>query len=69
MSNFKTKIKMKLLKNTFFKEILCLFILSFLITSCEPEEIPVDENKNAVQLSNKVAETGDQEKTADEKKP
>ena len=27
------------------------------------------ENKNAVQLTNKVGETGDQEKTADEKRP
>ncbi len=60
---------MNLSKITVYKNFLFLFILSFLITSCEPEEVPVDETITTDQYDNKVGTTGDQETPPVEKKP
>lgn len=59
---------MHLSKITVFKNFLFLFILSFLITSCEPEEVPVIDDQPTQQFENIVGETGDQAETTQEKK-
>lgn len=59
---------MKLTKITIIKNFLCLFIFSLIFTSCEPEELPVDEGKSKNQLENKIGDTGDQEAPPIEKK-
>lgn len=60
---------MHLSKITVFKNFLFLFILSFLITSCEPEDVPVDEGISKNQLDSKIGTTGNQETPPVEKKP
>lgn len=52
---------MNLSKITVIKNFLFLFILSFLITSCEPEEVPVDAGNSKNKVENKIGGTGDQE--------
>lgn len=39
---------MKLSQITIFKNFLFLFIFSVIITSCEPEEVPVDNKSESV---------------------
>lgn len=58
---------MKLSQITIFKNFLFLFILSFLITSCEPEEIPTTNNIKS-DSSKIYLDTGDEENPPETKK-
>lgn len=58
---------MKLSKSTIFKNYLFLFIFSFLITSCEPEEVPTNNSVKS-DITKIYLDTGDEENPPETKK-